>query len=437
MTVGMKRSNLLLHLIGLICMPSGLLARHYKPNKPKTPKTGHTSVQSNYSSDCSKYLSNKDTQKKVQPSSSDLPELHPKMFDVRVLLAQSETDTQLCWELVSDSGFIVTDPEDVNNAHNFSKRTLKLTLSKGRLAVNGKRLAMNGVIIAPQAGHIRFAGNTYDGTLLFIQVKKNIYLINRIDLEDYLFSVLRWESWPGWPLEVNRAFAIMCRTYVVDKVLQARKKGRFFDIKSTNIHQTYKGVHSFTNLRHALHDTHGTIMAYNGVPIVAMYDSCCGGVVPAQMDGVEFSKAPYLERDYACTYCKTSKLYAWKVEYLLSDFEDVLRADNKNCVPITGIAISKKDRAGVATEVEVTTNSATFALTGKKIYSLLKNIKSLYLSVIKQQKKVIFTGRGFGHHLGLCQWGARQMVQEGWKYKDILLFYYPGITFMQVEVVDQ
>jgi stage II sporulation protein D len=359
-----------------------------------------------------------------------------QMFNVRVLLAQEEkSGVSPDWTITSDAGFNLTDPDDPDNFYEVAACQLNLTVTKGKLAVNGKRLAFDSIAISPKKGNLKFCGNIYEGSFVFVRIDRIISLINSIDLEDYLFSVLRWESWPGWPLEVNKAFAIMCRTYVVNKVVQERKKRRPFDIKSTNIHQTYRGTHSFTNLRHALHETHGMIMAYNGEPIVAMYDSCCGGIIPARMDGVDFIKAPYLARDYACTYCKKSKLYAWRLEYELSDFEDLLHADLKNAVPISDICIGKKDAAGVVHEVVVTTNSAKLALSGKRIYSLLKDVKSLCFSVTKKWKKVVFQGNGYGHHLGLCQWGARQMVRDGWKYKDILRFYYPGITFMKVEVV--
>lgn len=359
-----------------------------------------------------------------------------EMFDVRVLLAQTDNH-KLEWTLESKDGFFVTDSEDPELRVSTQSRKLLLSVKNGRLAINGNRLAFENVEIAAKSGHLHFNGHIYDGSFLFTRAGDMIYLINSIDLEEYLFSVLRWESWPGWPLEVNRAFAVMCRTYVVNRVLQERKKSRPFDIKSTNIHQTYRGTHKFTNLRQALHDTYGMILTYQDQPIVAMYDSCCGGIIPARMDGVDFEKAPYLARDYACTYCKQSKLYSWRLDYQLSEFEDLLKSGLSDAVPIRGVTVSKKDKAGVVHEVTIKTNSTRLALTGKKIYSLLKKVRSLCFTVVKRGKRVTFKGRGFGHHLGLCQWGARQMVHEGWGYKAILRFYYPGVKFMKVEVVQK
>ena len=68
----------------------------------------------------------------------------------------------------------------------------------------------------------------------------------------------------------------------------------------------------------------------------------------------------------------------------------------------------------------------------KQLYSALRNVKSFYFSMNKKIDKIVFRGKGYGHHIGLCQWGAREMVRQGWDYKSILQFYYPGTTYMQL-----
>ena len=382
----------------------------------------------------------------------------PKItFPVRVLLNESKQNESFTWELSSKNGFIIKDIQSMSAAGSGLQEeildpVIVLSLKKNSLVINGRRLAVSAISIEPRDGYIGYKNNNYAGTFLCMAGGNNAgyYLINMVDLEDYLLSVVRWEGWPGWPVEVNRVFAVMCRTYVVFKVLQERKKNKPFDIKNTNIHQTYKGMHEFDHLRQALNDTAGIVMVYDGKPIEAMYDACCGGVIPGHMNGIDFKKAPYLKRNYLCPHCKSTKLYHWKVEYQLSDLEDLIAQGVENGVPIRDIRVTKKDKAGVVHEIRVKTNSATYALTGKKIYSLLKDLKSFCFDIERTGKKVIFTGRGFGHHLGVCQWGVRQMVREKEKerkkykrkkipkddWKNILRFYYPGISFMSIEVVE-
>ena len=356
-------------------------------------------------------------------------------FPVRVLLTKTDENSPLNWSLYSPQGFVVEDLHDRSMREEILNETIVISLKNGKLALNGRRCASSKIRLISRDGYIKYEGCEYQGDMLVVMHDKAIHLINSVDLEDYIFSVVRWEGWPGWPLEVNRVFAIMCRTYVVNKVLIERKKKRIFDIKNTNIHQTYKGVHSADHLRQALEDTRGVVMTHKGAPIEAMYDACCGGVIPALMQGVDFEKAPYLKRAYGCPYCKKTKIYAWQTEYSVTALSELLAQELGNA-KITQIYVSKKDKAGVVQELVVKTKLGMHTFPIKKIYALIKNIRSLCFDVIKKGKKIIFKGRGYGHHLGICQWGVRQMVREGWHYLEILKFYYIGVSFMNIQVVE-
>jgi peptidoglycan hydrolase-like amidase len=79
----------------------------------------------------------------------------------------------------------------------------------------------------------------------------------------------------------------------------------------------------------------------------------------------------------------------------------------------------------------ITDDDQEYCLDGKKVYSLFP-IKSFAYTCTKKRNKIILQGRGSDHHFGLCQWGAHELVQQGWHYKKILKFYYPGTTFMKL-----
>ena len=70
-------------------------------------------------------------------------------------------------------------------------------------------------------------------------------------------------------------------------------------------------------------------------------------------------------------------------------------------------------------------------LTADQMYRLSNKIKSYVYKITKKGKKIIFKGKGFGHHIGLCQWGAREMVRVGFDYREILSFYYPDTDLMR------
>ena len=239
------------------------------------------------------------------------------------------------------------------------------------------------------------------------------------------------EAWPGWPQEMNKVLAIAIRSYGVAMMREAADAKRMYHVKNTVVHQVYAGAHGNKLLHDAVTQTNGIIMTYHNKPIIAMYDACCGGVVTARMKGINFTKAPYLARKQVCTHCKTCKIFEWRAEYDKSELTNLLKRHIPNLSKIKSIQVSKKDAAGLVREVSIKSAHGITALSGQKIYGLPR-IKSFCYSIENRPTKIIFKGRGYGHHVGLCQWGACQMVRDGLDYKRILRFYYPGITFMKI-----
>ncbi len=285
-----------------------------------------------------------------------------------------------------------------------------------------------------ETGCLLFDKNKYLGTFYLVRDDNAILLINSLDIDDYLLSVVHYEGWPGWPMEVNKALVVANRTYLVDKVLKANKAKRPYHIVNSIKHQTYKGHHKFMRLKQAVDETRNMFIAYKGEPIEAMFDACCGGVIPAKIAGMDYKKHPYLARTKACTHCKRYWIYDWKREFSKLELTEVFRNDHPDLQEITDIKITKKDPAGLVTQVLVTTKKTSFYVSGKKMYSLFPSIKSFCYTIKKKGKSYVFQGRGYGHHMGLCQWGSLGMVEDNWNYKKILEFYYPGTEFMKLSL---
>lgn len=354
--------------------------------------------------------------------------LKPFIFKVRVLL--NKVHAKGSWKFHCSQGCVITAPECSQRAR-YKTEDLHIVAQKSGFFVNGKKITAKNITIIPQNGIITFNQKQYPGVFNIIMENNHIYIINELDIEEYVGCVLHAESWPGWPLEVNKAFAIASRSYLVARIIDADKSKRLYHIKNTNIHQTYKGLHANPVLKQAIDDTRGLILTYNKKPIDAMFDSCCGDIIPAHINGIDFKKAPYLARGYRCTYCKPCKIYVWKIEYPVQDVEKILQAGGYPIKNIKSIKVIKKDKAGIAELIEIR-GSTTLTITGRQAYSLFDTIKSWYFLVEKKGRTIIFTGRGYGHHLGLCQWGARRMIDYGKKYPAILNFYYPGTLLMQL-----
>jgi len=375
----------------------------------------------------------------------ELETVEQKDCTVYVLLDKKETADGELWTMNAAGGFEVADLFKSNIRDAVTTETLALSVRGGALCINGKRLSVRQVKITPTSAEgtcaqgICTQGNCYDGAFYILYQDGVWHLVNGIDLEEYVGCVLRAESWPGWPLEVNKVLAIVFRTYVVAKLLKARGKrkvgrGFLYDVLSTNAHQTYKGKHDRPVLRQAVEETRGVVLAHNNQPIEAMYDACCGGLVPAHIKGIDFQGAPYLARTYPCTFCSDCKLYSWKATYTAQEVVDALKPLNDKVRSISSMRVSQKDKAGVVHEVTVKAGKTKVNVSGKKTYSLFKDIKSYCFSVAQTSGTFVFEGRGYGHHLGLCQWGAREMIRRGQGYTEVLSFYYPSTRLMKLEV---
>lgn len=386
-------------------------------------------------------------QDQVQENISEQNSKNPenKKITVRVLLKEELSPDNILWKINLDSenkknsGFLISSNK--TKSRNINSQELIITYRSGYFYINGKKILKDNIIIKPENSldsNLVLDGTSYQGDFVICKSENKFYLINYLDLESYVSSVLYGESWPGWPIDINEVFAIMCRTYVISKILDVRQKKtkRPYDVKATNHHQTYKGFHKYSNFIQAVDNTQSVVLTYQGNPINAMYDCCCGGIITADSVGqINFKHAPYLKRDYACTHCKDSKIFNWQAEYSIENFIKILSKDYKNIKSIKDIKITRRDKAGIVQEIKIITNNPkNIILSGKKAYNFFKNIKSLLFDVVKTGHKIKFVGQGYGHLMGLCQWGARQMVKDGWGYKQVLRFYYPGTEFMKIKI---
>lgn len=319
-------------------------------------------------------------------------------------------------------------------------------------------------IIKKDVGCLTININKYVGVFSVVQESGNVYLVNCLDIDDYLFSVIHYEGWPGWPLEMNKVLAVICRTYLVWQVLQAQKIKRPYHIEDNIRHQSYKGHHKNDKLKQAIQETRDVCIAYKNKPILAMFDACCGGIVPARIDQVSYKSYPYLLRKTPCVYCRDCKIAKWKATFT----HDTLLATIKKAFPqmavIDDMEVTKKDAAELVKNVSIWSDGKCYNVTGKKIYSLFPEVKSFSFDIAlsgkktnindrhssknktknpkksksdgnnnRFQKSFVISGKGYGHHMGLCQWGAASLVKEyDWNYQKVLQFYYPGTNLIKL-----
>jgi stage II sporulation protein D len=342
---------------------------------------------------------------------------------------------------LSAGGIAITHPHEMIINRLGKNRTIKIpelsvAIKKGQIFINNRPyLHKEPLIITSADDHdLKLDGNSFSGYFRLVEHDGALMVINHLDLEDYVSSVLKTEAWPGWALPYYNVQAIISRTYALDKIYKNRqnKKSALFDICNTNLHQTYKGSHDIDYIKKAVLDTNGLFLVFNDKPIDAMYDCCCGGVNPSHISDMPYKTAPYLCRDEPCRFCQNTKIYNWQAKIKLADFIAKLKTKFPRIKNITKITL-EKDKAKIVKKIKLFDNRKSYTITGKEFYSFYKEVKSFIFDINMEDKLLNVVGRGYGHHRGLCQWGAHEMIKQNFSCQDVLEFYYPKAKVKRIQ----
>ncbi len=283
--------------------------------------------------------------------------------------------------------------------------------------------------ISSESGFLVFNDSVYRGTLEVFRVEKNVTVINVVPVESYLLSVVPSEIPAGWEEDALMAQAVAARTYAYHQM--GRKKGNYHVSAGTSS-QVYKGIASEDRrTAKAVSKTRGTIMTYEGKPILALFHSTCGGKTADDSDVWNGGDIPYLE-SVKCDYCSGSEHFQWTERILIRDIEIYVRKKYRDIEGIVSLSFDKRNDRVV--QVRIRHSRGTLTIPGNTFRLLFppKTLKSLYFDARGAGDSIIFEGRGWGHGVGLCQWGARGMALKGSTWQEILKFYYKGISLERV-----
>jgi len=279
--------------------------------------------------------------------------------------------------------------------------------------ISVKSISLNGVRVLPEGkARIYIDDRQFRGNIDIIKDRKKntLFVVNHIDIEDYLYGVLYHEVSHRWPIEVLKAQAIAARTYALYEKLVTKNK--YFDLVSNVYSQVYGGRTSEKGrTTKAVNLTIGQVLTYDGKIFPTYYHATCGGET-SDASTLWNIKIPTLT-GRVCNFCKSSPHYKWKKELKLN---------------YSSIEVLKRDSSGRALEILLKSKGKSAKLTGNKFRLMIgpNLIRSTNFEVKKKGKYFVFRGRGWGHGIGMCQWGAYGMSKRKWPVEKILEYYYPG-----------
>ena len=287
---------------------------------------------------------------------------------------------------------------------------------------------------AEREGAIEVNGRRYRGKMVLRRDgARGLAVVNVLGLDAYLYGVLASEVYPSWPAAALEAQAIVARSYAMWRMAQRREKA--YDLVATSADQNYRGMaNEDPRIRAAVDRTAGVVLLFHMRLFRCYYHSTCGG----QTEAVEnfFPEPPLLPLSgVPCGYCKGSKFYRWRREFTARELADALRRAGYSVPTLQAIELGRRSASGRVLEVRlqvgggrwITLRAGRFrrAIGGRRLPSTLFTVR-------RTARGFVFEGRGFGHGVGLCQWGARGMAKAGWSASEILRHYYPGAELVRL-----
>ncbi|HET7876641.1 MAG TPA: SpoIID/LytB domain-containing protein [Methylomirabilota bacterium] len=275
---------------------------------------------------------------------------------------------------------------------------------------------------------IRLGGREYGAAIELISTGGGMAIVNDLPLEDYLVGVLRAEADERWPMEVLRAQAIVARTYAAyHRRLNTMKP---YHILASVAHQQFAGrVPAISPMLGAVQETAGQVLRLDGELFPAFYHTECGGHTEDPRLVFATGNLPAL-KPVVCPFSAESPHFHWTRDLDVTELSELLRRQGVDVGRLIGLEVTERTPSLRVVAVTLRGTRGLARLRGTEFRRMVGYdvIKSTLFSVAVDDQKARFAGRGYGHGVGLCQWGAKGMAEQGYTAWQILAFYYPGAT---------
>jgi stage II sporulation protein D len=312
---------------------------------------------------------------------------------------------------------------------NYGKKfKAKVAGYKGGILLAGRYLAANNIFFKPSNPQepIEVNGRRFKGGLAVIKRDNGLLsVINYLGLEDYVKGISVREISHYWPVEALKAEVVVFRTFALYRVEQFKKKE--WDVTDDVFSQVYGGVESERyRITEAVDKTKGEVLNYDGKILPAFYHSTCAGATEDASVLWNIDLPPL--KGVACGFCKDSPHFSWKTVISKEKIRGLWEKQGQKIGMVKEVVIAGRDKAGRVINLDIVTDEKDIEIAAKDFRNLIgpDSIKSTNFKISANNGDLIFEGLGWGHGVGLCQWGAYFMAKFGSDYLKILDFYYPG-----------
>jgi stage II sporulation protein D len=321
------------------------------------------------------------------------------------------------YEITDSSGGVLSKGKNL--------KTTVVTHKEGIL-IAGRDFRTNKLLIKTDDPDIFIInGRKFRGSLQFIRDKNaKLSVVNHIDLEDYVQGILYHEASHYWPMEALKAQAIVSRTYAVYQMQENKSKD--YDLTSDIYSQVYGGKTSERyRTNKAVKDTRGIVLTYKDKIFPTFFHATCGGHTQDASKLWNIDMPPL--KGLICDFCKESPHFSWHYVLSLNEIKEKLIKAGYKIDELRSIEILGKDSSNRNTDLKLVSPLGDIKISAKDFRNAIgpNIIRSTNFKVNTISKDAIFEGFGWGHGVGLCQWGAYFMAKQGYTVEQILRYYYP------------
>lgn len=320
-----------------------------------------------------------------------------------------------------------------NKKYHVSKGKIKIELKNNKAKISNKVFPLPIKFVSQKCFLVN--DKIYRNNIIINSCSKGNNIINELKIEDYLKGILPKEANSSWNQETLKAQAIISRSYALKNIGKHSKEG--YDVCSKVHCQVYGGASCETkNCNKAIYDTTGKVVTYENKIAQTLFHASCGGHTEDPKYVWQWNtKTPEYLKGQKDSYCKNSPHQNWKVSLSEKEIREKLIKSGYKVGKIKKISTSGITAGKAAKQIIIRHSKGKLKL-NSYIFRCSINpdkIKSTLITSIKyRNKNFIFTGKGWGHKVGLCQWGAKVMGDKGFSYDKILKFYYPKTEITEV-----
>lgn len=272
----------------------------------------------------------------------------------------------------------------------------------------------------------------YEGNIRILHTDSGKYLaINTLDVEDYLKGVVGREMSKNWPVEALKAQAVAARSHALYSAEQSLNAP--YDLIA-NVSQAYNGVDGRNErIANAVEATRNQVIVFQNALVPTYFHASCGGHTASveevwNQETEKRSNSSPMPQAVRCPACAQTAEFRWEMDLMNSSLTQKMKSKGSKIGELVRVKILDHTPSGRVSEVEFIGTLGSEKMSAEKLRALVgyNLLRSGFFDIEKNKNGILFKGEGWGHGVGLCQYGAKRMAEQGADYRQILEYYFPG-----------